>query len=63
MEQETAQGLNSDAVDAVSNQAKSVGIAAVPAFVLGQRYAVLGLQPLEAFDQTMARLTQAPDRQ
>lgn len=63
MEEETTAGLFLDEVDRVSNQAKSLGISAVPAFVLGQRFAILGVQPYAVFEQTMARLAQAPDRQ
>jgi len=62
MEEETAGGLFSATVDDVSNQAKSLGITAVPAYVLGQRYAIMGVQPFEVFQQTMLRLTGDRDR-
>jgi predicted DsbA family dithiol-disulfide isomerase len=62
MEEETAGGLFVAAVDDVSNQAKSLGITAVPAYVLGQRYAIMGVQPFEVFQQTMLRLTGDHDR-
>lgn len=56
MEQETSSGEYRSIVNDVSDKAKSLGIHAVPAFVLGQRFAIIGLQPLEVFRQAIARL-------
>jgi predicted DsbA family dithiol-disulfide isomerase len=56
MESETTGGFFAEAVDAVSDQAKALGIRAVPAYVLGQRFAIMGVQPFDVFRQTMAKL-------
>ena len=62
MEEETQAGIYAETVDTVSNQAKALGISAVPAYVLGQRFAIMGVQPFEVFQQTMLRLTGDRDR-
>ena len=45
-----------DVVEDSTRQAHSVGINAVPAFVLDQRLIVLGAQPLEVFRRAFAEL-------
>jgi predicted DsbA family dithiol-disulfide isomerase len=48
-----------DVVDASTHQAQSIGINAIPAFVLDQKLIVLGAQPLETFRRAFTQL-QAP---
>ena len=45
-----------DRVERSTRQAQSIGINAIPAFVLDQRLIVLGAQPLEAFRRAFAQL-------
>jgi predicted DsbA family dithiol-disulfide isomerase len=45
-----------DVVEASTRQAQSIGINAIPAFVLDRRLIVLGAQPLEVFRQAFAQL-------
>jgi predicted DsbA family dithiol-disulfide isomerase len=45
-----------DVVEASTGQAQSIGINAIPAFLLDQRLIVLGAQPLEVFRAAFARL-------
>ena len=45
-----------DAVGASTEQAHSIGINAVPAFLLDRRLIVLGAQPREVFEQAYERL-------
>jgi predicted DsbA family dithiol-disulfide isomerase len=49
-----------DAVLASTQQAQSIGINAIPAFLLDQRLIVLGAQPFEVFERAFAGL-QPPD--
>ncbi len=48
-----------DAVDASTHEAQSVGINAIPAFVLDRRLIVLGAQPLAVFREAFAQLDSA----
>ena len=43
-------------VDTSTAEANSLGIHAIPAFVLDRRMLVLGAQPYEAFEQAFAQL-------
>ena len=45
-----------DVVDASTRQAHSIGINAVPAFLLDRRLIVLGAQPFEVFRDAFAQL-------
>ena len=45
-----------DLVEASTYQAQSIGIRAIPAFLLDRRLIVLGAQPLDAFRQAFAQL-------
>lgn len=45
-----------DRVDASTREAQSIGINAIPAFVLDSRLIVLGAQPLDVFRQAFAQL-------
>ena len=45
-----------DLVEASTRQAQSIGIHAIPAFLLDRRLIVLGAQPLETFRQAFAQL-------
>jgi predicted DsbA family dithiol-disulfide isomerase len=46
-----------DVVDASTRQAQSIGINAIPAFLLDRRLIVLGAQPFEVFRRAFAELT------
>lgn len=48
-----------DVVEASTRQAHSIGVNAVPAFLLDQRLIVLGAQPLETFRRAFAQLAGA----
>jgi len=45
-----------DFVEASTHQAQSIGIRAIPAFLLDRRLIVLGAQPLDSFRQEFAQL-------
>jgi predicted DsbA family dithiol-disulfide isomerase len=45
-----------DVVDASTYRAQSIGINAIPAFLLDHRLIVLGAQPLETFQRAFAEL-------
>jgi predicted DsbA family dithiol-disulfide isomerase len=45
-----------DVVESSTRQANSIGINAIPAFLIDQRLIVLGAQPLEIFRQAFAQL-------
>lgn len=47
-------------VEASTREAQSIGIHAIPAFVLDQRLIVLGAQPLETFRAAFVRLEATP---
>ncbi len=48
-----------DAVEGSTRQAYSIGVNAVPAFLLDRRLIVLGAQPIEVFRQAFAQLNQS----
>jgi predicted DsbA family dithiol-disulfide isomerase len=48
-----------DVVEASTHEAQSVGINAIPAFVLDRRLIVLGAQPLDVFREAFAQLDSA----
>lgn len=50
------QSAYSDFVDSSMQQAQSIGINAVPAFVLDRRLVVLGAQPIEIFRRAFEQL-------
>jgi predicted DsbA family dithiol-disulfide isomerase len=50
-----------DVVEASTQQAASVGVAGVPAFVLDRRLLVLGAQPEAVFEQAFAQLAAAEE--
>jgi predicted DsbA family dithiol-disulfide isomerase len=45
-----------DVVDGSTQQAQSIGVNGIPAFLLDRRLLVLGAQPLEAFRRAFAQL-------
>jgi predicted DsbA family dithiol-disulfide isomerase len=45
-----------DVVEASTREAQSIGINAIPAFLLDRRLIVLDAQPLEVFEQAFAEL-------
>lgn len=56
MQLKTDGGDYKTAVDEKFDAARKMGITGVPAYILGDKYAIIGAQPYEAFQQTMARL-------
>jgi predicted DsbA family dithiol-disulfide isomerase len=56
IERQTSSGRYSAAIVEVSDRAKSLGIQAIPAFIIAGRLAIIGLQPLEVFRRTMSRV-------
>ena len=56
MQQKTDGGDYKTAVDEKFNTARMMGITGVPAYILGDKYAIIGAQPYEVFQQTMTRL-------
>jgi predicted DsbA family dithiol-disulfide isomerase len=46
-----------DLVEGSTAQAQSIGINAIPAFLLDQRLLVIGAQPLDVFRRAFAQLT------
>jgi predicted DsbA family dithiol-disulfide isomerase len=57
LQQATEVGQFRVAVDAQINEARALGISAVPAYIFNDRYAIIGAQPYEAFREMMGRLT------
>jgi predicted DsbA family dithiol-disulfide isomerase len=45
-----------DRIEASTQEAHSIGINGIPAFLLGNRLLVLGAQPREVFEQALAQL-------
>ena len=56
MQRQTESGKYHEVVDQHVRQAHMLGITGVPAYVLGQRYLIMGAQPYELFQQVMAEL-------
>jgi predicted DsbA family dithiol-disulfide isomerase len=56
MQRETESGTYQDVVDEHIRQAQTMGITGVPAYVLGERYLIMGAQPYALFQQVMAEL-------
>lgn len=56
MQTSTERGEFRGIVDAQATLARQLGISAVPAFIFNDRYALVGAQPYEAFQQVMERL-------
>ena len=56
MQQKTDGGDYKTAVDEKFNTARMMVITGVPAYILGDKYAIIGAQPYEVFQQTMTRL-------
>lgn len=57
MQRETESGKYHGAVEGHIEQARALGITGVPAYVLGERYLIMGAQPYEMFRQVMAELS------
>ncbi len=53
-------GTYRERVDEGIDWARQVGVSAVPTFILDEKYAVVGAQPLEVFEQVMERLGKRP---
>lgn len=62
MRQATESGQYAAVVDEHIRNAHAVGITGVPAYVLDNRYLIMGAQPYEVFEQVMAELGAAPQR-
>jgi predicted DsbA family dithiol-disulfide isomerase len=56
MQEETESGKYSFVVDRHIRQARQMGITGVPAYVLGNRYLIMGAQPYQVFQEVMAEL-------
>lgn len=53
-------GIYRERVDEGIDWARQVGVSAVPTFILDEKYALVGAQPLEVFEQVLERLGKAP---
>ncbi len=60
MQAATESGRYSQVVDEHIRHAHSLGISGVPAYVLGDRYLIMGAQPYDVFQQVMAELGATP---
>lgn len=56
MQRETESGKYAPVVEQHIHEAHQKGITGVPAYVLGERYLIMGAQPYELFQQVMAEL-------
>ena len=56
MQRETEAGKYRAAVDEQIAEARALGITGVPTYIFVDRYAIVGAQPYEVFQQTMERL-------
>lgn len=56
MQQKTAEGEYREVVEGHYRRARSLGITGIPTHILDDRYAIVGAQPLEAFEQAIERL-------
>lgn len=56
MQQKTESGIYQDVIDAYIEEAHTLGITGVPAYVLGQQFLIMGAQPYDLFREAMARL-------
>ena len=57
MQKETESDKYRSVVDEHMRAAQGMGITGVPAYVLGERYLIMGAQPYEVFEQVMAELS------
>ena len=56
MQRETESGHYAAVVDEHTRQAHALGITGVPAYILGDKYLIMGAQPYELFQEVMAEL-------
>lgn len=56
MERQTESGRYRAAVDAQIAEARAMGITGVPTYIFNNKYAVVGAQPYEVFQEAMALL-------
>jgi predicted DsbA family dithiol-disulfide isomerase len=56
VQRETERGMFRVEVDRQTAEAWALGITGVPAYILNDRYAIIGAQPYEVFQQTVSRL-------
>ncbi len=56
MQQETESGKYGPMVERHIREAHGKGITGVPAYVIDERYLIMGAQPYELFQQVMAKL-------
>ena len=56
MQRETESGRYEAVVDEHTQRAQAMGITGVPAYVLGDKYLIMGAQPFELFQEVMAEL-------
>ena len=58
MKDKTESGLYAAVIDAHLRELAALGGTGVPLFIFDQKYAVIGLQPYEAFQEVMNRIEQ-----
>jgi predicted DsbA family dithiol-disulfide isomerase len=63
MQQATDSGRYTAVVDEHIHNAHAAGISGVPAYVLGNRYLIMGAQPYEVFQQVMTELGASPAKE
>lgn len=56
MQRETESGRYAAIIDEQTHRAHALGITGVPAYVLGEKYLIMGAQPYELFEEVMAEL-------
>jgi len=56
MQRETESGRYKAIVDEHTQRAHALGITGVPAYILGNKYLIMGAQPYEVFQEVMAEL-------
>ena len=59
MQEKTESGRYEEIVDSHIREARQLGITGVPAYVLGNRYLIMGAQPYEVFQEVMAEFEKA----
>lgn len=62
MQQKTERGAYQDMVQGHYERAHSLGITGIPTYILNDQYAIVGAQPLEAFEAAIQRLRQTGGR-
>jgi predicted DsbA family dithiol-disulfide isomerase len=58
MQQLTGSGAYTKVIEERTTQAKELGINNIPAYVLNDNYAIMGVQPFEVFQLVLGQLSQ-----